>query len=48
VYLQLLALLALALMFPQAAEMRPLLISGAVLLVALRIFRHAFPKVSAS
>lgn len=48
VYLQLSALVAFALAFPAERAMRPLLIAGAVLLAALRISKHAFPKVSAS
>jgi len=48
VYLQLIALVALALAFPRAAAMRPLLLAGAGLLVVLRLFKWGFPKVSAS
>lgn len=45
VYLQLFALVAFAIIAPVTNR---LLIAGAVLLVCLRIFRRAFPKVSAS
>ena len=48
VYLQLTALLVLALAFPQVAAMRPLLIAGAVMLILLRLFKTVLPKVSAS
>ena len=48
VYLQLTALLVLTLMFPQVAAMRPLLITGAVMLILLRLFKTVLPKVSAS
>lgn len=48
VYLQLTALILLALEFPQVAAMRPLLVAGAVLLVLLRLFKKVFPEVSAS
>ena len=48
VYLQLTALLIFTLAFPQVAAMRPLLISGAVMLILLRLFKTALPKVSAS
>ena len=48
VYLQLTALIVLTLEFPQVAAMRPLLVAGAVLLVLLRLFKKAFPEVSAS
>lgn len=44
-YLQLGALLALSFV---SAAVNPLLIAGAVLLVLLRLFKRAFPKVSAS
>ena len=45
VYLQLAALIALTLI---GAQVMPLLVAGGVLLVALRLFRRMFPKVSAS
>ena len=48
VYLQLTALLVLALAFPQVAAMRPLLIAGAVMLIFLRLFKTVLPRVSAS
>ena len=48
VYLQITALVAVALAFPRAAAMRPLLFAGAGLLVVLRLFKWFFPKVSAS
>lgn len=48
VYLQLLALLALALAFPRVAAVRTLLVAGAVMLAVLRVFKHALPRVSAS
>ena len=48
VYLQLTALIVLTLEFPQVAAMGPLLVAGAVLLVLLRLFKKAFPEVSAS
>ena len=48
VYLQLTALILLTHEFPQVAAMRPLLVAGAVLLVLLRLFKKAFPEVSAS
>ena len=48
VYLQLTALIVLTLEFPQVAAMRLLLVAGAVLLVLLRLFKKAFPEVSAS
>ena len=45
VYLQLVVLIVLAIANPYV---NPLLLAGAVLLVVLRVFRRAFPKVSAS
>lgn len=45
VYLQLTALILLAL---RGAQVMPLLVAGAVLLVLLRLFKSIFPKVSAS
>ncbi len=48
VYLQLLALVALALAFPRVAVERTLLVACAVMLVFLRIFKHSLPRVSAS
>ncbi len=48
VYLQLAALVLFTLGAPEQALLRPLLLTGAVLLVVLRLFRNLFPKVSAS
>ena len=48
VYLQLVALIVLTLASPRPETLRPLLVAGAVLLVLLRAFRSAWPKVSAS
>ncbi len=48
VYLQLAALIAFALAFPQVAAIRTLLVAGAGMLILLRIFKAAFPRVSAS
>ena len=48
VYLQLSALIVLTLASPRPEAQRPLLVAGAVLLVLLRVFRSAWPKVSAS
>jgi hypothetical protein len=45
VYLQLAALLALALVSP---AVKPMLVAGALLLVALRVSKRLFPRVSAS
>lgn len=45
---QLAALLAFALLFPEAPGVRALLAAGAVLLVLLRVARAALPQVSAS
>lgn len=47
VYLQLAVLLAAAVCRP-LPEIRRLLVAGAMMLVLTRLFRHAFPKVSAS
>ena len=48
VYLQLAALIVLTLVSPRPEALRPLLVPGAVLLVLLRAFRFAWPRVSAS
>ena len=48
VYLQLAALIALALFFPHTAALKPLLLAGAAMLVLLRLFKFLFPKVGAS
>jgi len=48
VYLQLVALVVIALQSPGVAAMRSLLVAGAVMLVVLRILKTALPKVSAS
>ena len=48
VYLQLLALVLFTLMCPRVPLFRPLLLTGAVLLVCLRLGRGLLPKVSAS
>ena len=48
VYLQLAALIAIALLFPQSGALRPLLLAGAAMLVLLRLFKSLFPRVSAS
>lgn len=48
VYLQLAALVALALTYPRATAMRALLAGGACALAALRLFKSMFPRVSAS
>ena len=48
VYLQLAALIVLTLASPRPEALKPLLVAGAVLLVLLRAFRFAWPKVSAS
>lgn len=48
VYLQLLALVLFTLMDPRVPLFRPLLLTGAVLLICLRLGRSFFPKVSAS
>ena len=48
VYLQLMALIALALAFPQVRAVKMLLVAGGAMLVLLRLFKSIFPKVSAS
>ena len=48
VYLQLLVLILLYLVRPGCSALRPALLTGAALLVLLRILKRAFPKVSAS
>ena len=48
VYLQLAALIALTLAFPQVAAVRTLLIAGAGMLILMRFFKRIFPEVSAS
>jgi len=48
VYLQLMALIALALAFPQVRAVKMLLVAGGAMLVLLRLFKSLFPKVSAS
>ena len=49
VYLQLAALLVLAVAFPSAGgSMKPLLLAGAAMLVVLRILKTVFPRVQAS
>lgn len=48
IYLQLGALVFIALSYPRLPVMRPLLMTGAVLLLLLRLMRRLLPKVSAS
>ncbi len=48
VYLQLGALVMLALAYPNVSGIRPLLIAGAVMLAALRLMKQLLPRVSAS
>lgn len=48
VYLQLVSLVLFTLHAPRVPVFRPMLLTGAVLLVCLRLLRSCFPKVSAS
>lgn len=48
IYLQLAALVLFTLNAPRVPVFRPMLLTGAVMLVCLRLFRSCLPKVSAS
>ena len=48
VYLQLVTLLIGALAFPPTAALQHLLLTGAVLLIVLRLFKRFMPNISAT